>query len=174
MNKIPERSHQWFEVQRHLGQVHVARQSGDLPRPQPGQALLKMVACGICGADIRVVSGDKSATGEPDRFTVLGHEGLAVSSLSMRTPRGFTPAITSSSSPTSASPPITAAGHGDWTLASILSLLGAVKHCTWAGISTGVSPTSCLSRRQIWCVSPGSTFTEHQSRLLGSAKQFLP
>ena len=76
MNKIPGRSRQWFEVQRHLGQVHVARQSGDLPRPQPGQALLKMVACGICGADIRVVSGDKSATGKPDRFTVLGHEGV--------------------------------------------------------------------------------------------------
>ena len=44
MNKIPDRSHQWFEVQRHLGQVHVAQQSGDLPRLQPGQALLKMVA----------------------------------------------------------------------------------------------------------------------------------
>ena len=76
MNKIPDRSNQWFEVQQHLGQVHVARQSGDLPRPQPGQALLQIVACGICAADIRVVSGDKASSGESDRYTVLGHEGV--------------------------------------------------------------------------------------------------
>jgi threonine dehydrogenase-like Zn-dependent dehydrogenase len=69
-------SKQRFEVQRHLDQVYVARQSGDVPQPRPGQALLQMVACGICGADIRVVTGNKSATGEPDRYTTLGHEGI--------------------------------------------------------------------------------------------------
>ncbi|MFL5666531.1 MAG: alcohol dehydrogenase catalytic domain-containing protein [Ktedonobacteraceae bacterium] len=67
---------QRFEVQRHLEQVYVARQSGDMPRPQSGEALLQMVACGICGADIRVVTGNKSATGESDRYTTLGHEGV--------------------------------------------------------------------------------------------------
>lgn len=69
-------SKQRFEVQRHLDQVYVARQSGDVPRPQAGEALLQIVACGICGADIRVVTGNKSATGEPGRYTTLGHEGI--------------------------------------------------------------------------------------------------
>ena len=155
MDNVPERPHQWFEVQRHLGQVHVARQSGDLPRPQPGQALLQMVACGICGADIRVVSGDKASSGESDRFTVLGHEGVGRIVAINDDAAKFQP--------------------GDYVvILSILSVLGAVIHCTWAGISMGVSLTSCLYQRQIWCVSPGSIFTGHRSKLLGFAKQFLP
>ncbi len=69
-------SKQRFEVQRHLDQVYVARQSGDVPQPQPGEALLQMVACGICGADIRVVTGNKAALREAGRYTTLGHEGI--------------------------------------------------------------------------------------------------
>ena len=69
-------SRQRFEVQRHLGQVYVARQSGDVPRPRLGEVLLKMVACGICGADIRVMTRNKAASAEPDRYVTLGHEGV--------------------------------------------------------------------------------------------------
>ncbi|MFL5592409.1 MAG: alcohol dehydrogenase catalytic domain-containing protein [Ktedonobacteraceae bacterium] len=78
MSRIPDRSREWFEVQRHHGQIHVARQSGNWPRLQAGQVLLKMVACGICGADIRVVTGNKLSTGDPDRFITLGHEGVGL------------------------------------------------------------------------------------------------
>lgn len=67
---------QRFEVQRHLDQIYVARQSGGVPRPQAGEILLHMVACGICGADIRVATGNKSASGEHERYTTLGHEGI--------------------------------------------------------------------------------------------------
>src|SRR6266480_6220646 len=66
-NKRPK---QWFEVQRHLGRVNVARQNGGLPRPQSGEVLVKMVACGICGADIRSVSRQVGYA------TTLGHEGV--------------------------------------------------------------------------------------------------
>ena len=69
-------SKQRFEVQRHLDQVYVARQNGDVPRPRPGEALLKMVACGICGADIRVVTKNKTASGEAGQYITLGHEGI--------------------------------------------------------------------------------------------------
>jgi L-galactonate 5-dehydrogenase len=67
---------QRFEVQRHLDQIYVARQSGDIPRPQAGEALLHMVACGICGADVRVATGNKSTSGEPGCYTTPGHEGM--------------------------------------------------------------------------------------------------
>jgi threonine dehydrogenase-like Zn-dependent dehydrogenase len=67
---------QRFEVQRHLDQVSIAGQNGDVPRPRPGEVLLKMVACGICGADIRVVTRNKTAPEEPDRYITLGHEGV--------------------------------------------------------------------------------------------------
>lgn len=66
----------WFAVQRYLDQVHVARQCGDVPRPRPGQALVQMMACGICGADIRAVTGNKTTSGDPDQYTILGHEGM--------------------------------------------------------------------------------------------------
>ncbi len=69
-------SKQRFEVQRHLDQVFVARQSGDVPQPRPGEALLRMKACGICGADVRVVTGNKAASGETSLYTTLGHEGI--------------------------------------------------------------------------------------------------
>ncbi|MFL5588388.1 MAG: alcohol dehydrogenase catalytic domain-containing protein [Ktedonobacteraceae bacterium] len=69
-------SKQRFEVQRHLDQVYVARQNGDVPRPRPGEVLLEMVACGICGADIRVVTKNKTASGDAASYITLGHEGI--------------------------------------------------------------------------------------------------
>jgi threonine dehydrogenase-like Zn-dependent dehydrogenase len=68
-------SEQWFEVQRHLGRVQVARQSGNWRQPPPGYVLVNMVSCGICGADIRVITGNKTASGDPNRYVTLGHEG---------------------------------------------------------------------------------------------------
>jgi len=67
---------QKFEVQRHLELVYVARQNGDIPQPGPDEVLLQMVACGICGADIRVMTGNKVASGEAGCYTTLGHEGV--------------------------------------------------------------------------------------------------
>jgi threonine dehydrogenase-like Zn-dependent dehydrogenase len=67
---------QKFEVQRCGNQVHVARQSGDAPHPQPGEALLRMAACGICAADIRIVTKNKEASATPGNFITLGHEGV--------------------------------------------------------------------------------------------------
>lgn len=67
---------QRFEVQRSFDQIYVARQNGAVPQPQPGEALLQMVACGICGADIRVVTKNKTASGEAGCYTTLGHEGI--------------------------------------------------------------------------------------------------
>src|SRR5450631_4470651 len=69
-------SKEYFEVQRHLDQVYVARQRSDLPQPQPGQALLEMIAAGVCNSDIRVVAGNKATVGEPERYVTLGHEGV--------------------------------------------------------------------------------------------------
>ncbi|MFL5592415.1 MAG: alcohol dehydrogenase catalytic domain-containing protein [Ktedonobacteraceae bacterium] len=68
-------SEQWFEVQWHLGRVQVARQSGSWRQPPPGYVLVSMAACGICGADIRVITGNKAASGDPNRYVTLGHEG---------------------------------------------------------------------------------------------------
>lgn len=67
---------QRFEVQRHLDLVYVVRLSGGVPQPGPGEVGLQMVACGICGADIRVVRGDKMVSKEASRYTTLGHEGV--------------------------------------------------------------------------------------------------
>jgi len=68
-------SEQWFEVQRHLGHVQVARQRGNWRQLQPGHVLVHMKSCGICGADIRVITGNKTASGDPNRYVTLGHEG---------------------------------------------------------------------------------------------------
>ncbi len=69
-------SQQWFEVQRYLGQVYVARQSGGQPQLQNQQALVKMVSAGICGTDIRVTNGDKVIAGNPGHYIIPGHEGV--------------------------------------------------------------------------------------------------
>src|SRR5450631_1463338 len=35
-----------------------------------------MLACGICGTDIRVVTGNKVSIGDPKHYITLGHEGV--------------------------------------------------------------------------------------------------
>lgn len=63
---------QKFEVQRHNDLIYVVRQNGDIPHPGPDEVVLQMVACGM--ADIRAATGNKTVTGEANRYTTLGHE----------------------------------------------------------------------------------------------------
>ena len=44
----------------------------DVPRPGPGQVLVKMEACGICHSDLYIAGLDKP----PLVPLVLGHEGI--------------------------------------------------------------------------------------------------
>ena len=67
---------QWFEVQRHRGQVYVARQSGGRPQLQDHQAVVQIVAAGICGTDIRVMKGDKKIAANAHDYIISGHEGV--------------------------------------------------------------------------------------------------
>jgi threonine dehydrogenase-like Zn-dependent dehydrogenase len=69
-------SQQHFDVQWYYKQVSIARQRGALPHPQSGYVLVKMKACGICGADIRAVTGDKVVDNDSHRHVTLGHEGV--------------------------------------------------------------------------------------------------
>jgi threonine dehydrogenase-like Zn-dependent dehydrogenase len=67
-------SQHWFEVQRHLGRVQVARQSGDKCWLQNHQALVKILAAGLCNTDVRVISGDKEIADNPRQYVIPGHE----------------------------------------------------------------------------------------------------
>ena len=69
-------SQEWFEVQRHLGKVNVVRQHYSLLSHPQGHALVQMVCCGICAADVRVMTGNKASSGNPERFITVGHEGV--------------------------------------------------------------------------------------------------
>ena len=66
----------WFEVQWHLGKVQVTRQSGKRSRPRPGNVLVKMISCGICAADVRAITGNKSISEQQGRYIIPGHEGF--------------------------------------------------------------------------------------------------
>lgn len=44
-----------------------------VPTPGPGEALLRVKACGICGTDLHIFHGDEGAAATPPG-TVLGHE----------------------------------------------------------------------------------------------------
>jgi propanol-preferring alcohol dehydrogenase len=68
----------WYELQRDHDQVYVARQHGCWPVPLRGQVQVRLVACGLCGADVRVQTGNKATHGEPRRFVIPGHEGVGV------------------------------------------------------------------------------------------------
>jgi threonine dehydrogenase-like Zn-dependent dehydrogenase len=70
-------SQQWYSVLGHQGQVYVTHKSGQLPEIGEGQARIRMVSASICGADRRIVSGDKDARGQ-NQSVVLGHEGCGV------------------------------------------------------------------------------------------------
>jgi threonine dehydrogenase-like Zn-dependent dehydrogenase len=73
MSTTTESTH-WFSVIGHHGQVYVARKSGQLPEIGESQARVRIVSASICGADKRIVSGDKDAHGH-HQTVVLGHEG---------------------------------------------------------------------------------------------------
>lgn len=65
-----------FEVQQYHGKINVVRQNGILPRPQRRQVRVKMLACGICGTDIRAVQGNKHSSGQAHNHITSGHEGV--------------------------------------------------------------------------------------------------
>lgn len=44
-----------------------------VPEPGRGEALIKVMACGICGTDVHIYEGDKGAADTPSG-TILGHE----------------------------------------------------------------------------------------------------
>ncbi|MBA3824373.1 MAG: alcohol dehydrogenase catalytic domain-containing protein [Ktedonobacterales bacterium] len=68
----------WQEVQRHRGEVALRDNHGALPIPQAGEARIRILGAGICGADVRVVGGNKLASGDPNAYTTLGHEGTGL------------------------------------------------------------------------------------------------
>lgn len=47
----------------------------DIPKPSPGrgEALVRVMACGVCGTDVHIFGGDEGAAATPPG-TVLGHE----------------------------------------------------------------------------------------------------
>ncbi len=47
------------------------------PTPKPGEVLVKVMACGICGTDVHIFHGDEGAAATP-AGTVLGHEFAGV------------------------------------------------------------------------------------------------
>jgi S-(hydroxymethyl)glutathione dehydrogenase / alcohol dehydrogenase len=53
----------------------LAVQEVELAKPQPGEALVRMVACGVCHTDLYTASGADPSGYAP---TVLGHEGAGV------------------------------------------------------------------------------------------------
>ena len=68
----------WQQVQRHQGAIALRETHGAPPQPQAGEARVRILGAGICGADVRVVGGNKIATGDPTAYTTLGHEGTGV------------------------------------------------------------------------------------------------
>jgi len=47
------------------------------PTPKPGEVLVKVMACGICGTDVHIFDGDGGCFPTPPG-TVLGHEFAGV------------------------------------------------------------------------------------------------
>ncbi len=47
------------------------------PVPGPGEVLIQVKACGICGTDVHIYEGDKGAA-EVQPPTILGHEFAGV------------------------------------------------------------------------------------------------
>lgn len=45
----------------------------EMPHAKPGEAVIKVEACGICGTDVHIFEGDEGAAATPPE-TVLGHE----------------------------------------------------------------------------------------------------
>lgn len=47
----------------------------EVPRPGPGEMLVRLAACGVCHSDVHIWRGDVAAAQPPSPF-VLGHEGI--------------------------------------------------------------------------------------------------
>ena len=76
---VVERTASWQAVQRCHDVVEVRTfDPGQRSEPPAGHALVRISAAGICGADIRVVTGNKASTGDVERPTTLGHEAVGV------------------------------------------------------------------------------------------------
>jgi threonine dehydrogenase-like Zn-dependent dehydrogenase len=68
----------WQCVER-LGQhIDVVSQSGSIPEPSVGEARLHMVATSVCGADLRIASGNKDTSRQMQEPVIMGHEGCGI------------------------------------------------------------------------------------------------
>ena len=45
-----------------------------VPRPGPGEVLCRVLACGLCGTDLKIVAGDYRGTWPPALPFIIGHE----------------------------------------------------------------------------------------------------
>ena len=64
-----------------LGQKALSIEEVPIPHPRPGEALIRVLACGVCRTDLHIVEGDLSSKLSP---LILGHQivGEIVSSAS--------------------------------------------------------------------------------------------
>jgi threonine dehydrogenase-like Zn-dependent dehydrogenase len=68
----------WKSVVRVGRDISVSSLTGSLPVPGPGQALVRIVAASICGADMRIARGDKDAHAQSQAAVAMGHEGCGI------------------------------------------------------------------------------------------------
>ena len=59
-------------VLRRFGELTVERVA--VPEPGPGEILCRVLACGICGTDVKIVAGDYRGTWPPSLPFIIGHE----------------------------------------------------------------------------------------------------
>ena len=55
------------------GKHDIRVEEAKTPEPGPGEVLIQVKACGICGTDVHIYEGDKGAA-EVTPPTILGHE----------------------------------------------------------------------------------------------------
>jgi len=77
-HSTPSRTTNWKSVVRAQGQIYVTSKSGPLPVPQMGWARVKILSASICGADMRIATGDKDAHTTNTGAIATGHEGYGV------------------------------------------------------------------------------------------------
>ncbi|MBO0824385.1 MAG: alcohol dehydrogenase catalytic domain-containing protein [Actinobacteria bacterium] len=59
-------------VLRQFGELTIERMP--VPQPGPGEVLCRVLACGICGTDVKIVAGDYRGTWPPSLPFIIGHE----------------------------------------------------------------------------------------------------
>lgn len=77
MRRIRAHQRPWYCVQNFLGQVFVVEQVGDPPTPAPTEVLVIIIACGLCGADPKAITGEKATRGDKHVHCIPGHEAVA-------------------------------------------------------------------------------------------------